>query len=87
MSGKPNPQVQPKPERRRLTAEYKQRIVAEAEQCKHGELGSLLRREGLTYAQINQWRKAQASGNLVDKTTRTRAESEACGNASAQSGK
>lgn len=67
MSDKPNPQVQPKPERRRLTAEYKQRIVAEAEQCKYGELGSLLRREGLTYAQINQWRKAQASGNLVDK--------------------
>ncbi len=45
---KPNPEVQPKPERRRFTAEYKRRIVAEAEQCQHGELGALLRREGLT---------------------------------------
>ena len=57
---KHNPEVQPRPERRRFTAEYKRRIVAEAEQCQHGELGSLLRREGLTYAQISQWRVAHA---------------------------
>ncbi len=67
MNEKPNPQVQPKPERRRLTAEYKRRIVEESEACRHGELGALLRREGLTYAQINNWRKAQANGTLVDK--------------------
>jgi transposase len=67
MISKPNPQVQPKPERRRLSAEYKRRIVQEAEQCQHGELGSLLRREGLTYAQINTWRKAFATGTLIDK--------------------
>ncbi len=67
MNEKPNPQVQPKPERRRLNAEYKRRIVEEAQECQHGELGALLRREGLTYAQINNWRKAQASGTLVDK--------------------
>lgn len=65
-SSKPNPEVQPKAERRRFTAEYKRRIVAEAEQCQHGELGSMLRREGLTYAQIGQWRKAVADGT-VDK--------------------
>lgn len=65
-SSKPNPEVQPKAERRRFTAEYKRRIVAEAEQCQHGELGSLLRQEGLTYAQIGQWRKAVADGT-VDK--------------------
>jgi hypothetical protein len=59
MVNKANPQVQPKPERRRFNAEYKRRIVLESEACKHGELGSLLRRECLTYAQINQWRKAQ----------------------------
>jgi len=45
-SQKPNPEVQPKPTRRRFSAEYKRRIVAEAEQCQHGELGALLRREG-----------------------------------------
>lgn len=67
MVSKPNPQVQPKPERRRFNAEYKRRIVLEAEACEHGELGSLLRREGLTYAQINLWRKAHAEGTLEKK--------------------
>jgi transposase-like protein len=64
---KSNPEVQPKAERRRFTAEYKRRIVAEAEQCQHGELGSLLRREGLTYAQIGKWRTAHAEGTLGKK--------------------
>jgi len=64
---KPNPEVQPKAERRRFTADYKRRIVAEAEACQHGELGSLLRREGLTYTQIITWRNAQANGTLMDK--------------------
>jgi transposase-like protein len=41
-------------------------MVAEAGQCEHGELGSLLRREGLTYAQIGKWRKAVAEG-VLDK--------------------
>ena len=64
---KPNPEVQPKAERCRFTADYKRRIVAEAETCQHGELGSLLRREGLTYTQIITWRNAQANGTLMDK--------------------
>jgi transposase len=66
-SSKVNLEVQPKPERRRLTAEYKRRIVVEAEQCQYGELGSLLRREGLTYAQIGKWRTAYAEGTLEKK--------------------
>jgi transposase-like protein len=65
-SSKFNPEAQPKAERRRFSAEYKRGIVAEAEQCEHGELGSLLRREGLTYTQIGKWRKAVAEGT-VDK--------------------
>jgi transposase len=64
---KPNPEVEPKVERRRFTAEYKGRMVVEAEECQHGELGSLLRREGLTYAQIGQWRSAYAEGTLGKK--------------------
>ncbi len=69
MSGerKPNPEVERKAERRRFTAEYKRRMVVEAEKCQHGELGSLLRREGLTYAQIGQWRSAYAEGTLGKK--------------------
>lgn len=66
-NNKPNPEVQPKAERRRFSAEYKRRMVAEAEQCQYGELGSLLRREGLTYTQIGKWRTAHATGTLVKK--------------------
>lgn len=66
-SSKPNPEVQPKAARRRFSVEYKRRIVAEAEQCQHGELGALLRREGLTYAQIGKWRTAVAEGTLDKK--------------------
>lgn len=64
---KANPEVQPKVERRRFTAEYKRRIASEAEQCQYGELGSLLRREGLTYALISKWRKAVEEGTLDRK--------------------
>ena len=64
---KKNPEVQPKPTRRTFTAAYKRRMVAESEQCKHGELGALLRREGLYYSQIAAWRKAAASGALGTK--------------------
>ena len=64
---KPNPEVQAKAERRRFSAEYKRRLVAEAGKCQHGELGSLRRREGLTYTQIMQWRRAQAEGTVSDK--------------------
>ena len=63
----PNPEVQPKLTRRSFSADYKRRIVAEANQCQHGELGALLRREGLYYSQIAAWRKAAARGTLGEK--------------------
>ncbi len=63
----PKTEVQPKSSRRRFTIEYKYRIIAEAEQCKHGELGALLRREGLYHSQLASWRKAQAHGTLTTK--------------------
>ena len=48
MNGKyPNPEVKARVRRRRFSAEYKRRILAEADQCQYGELGALLRREGL----------------------------------------
>jgi transposase len=64
---KPNPEVQAKTERRRFSAEYKRRILGEAEKCGSGQVGSLLRREGLTYTQLSEWRKAYAEGTLTDK--------------------
>ena len=64
---KPSAEVQPKPMRRSFTAEYKRRMGAEAEGCQHGELGSLRRREGLTYAQISRWRQQHRNGSLGRK--------------------
>ena len=64
---KPNAEVQVKAERRRFSAEYKRRIILEAEKCGSGQLGSLLRREGLTYTQLSEWRKAYSEGRLTDK--------------------
>ena len=47
-----------KPKRRRFAAEYKLRILAEADRCtKPGELGLLLRREGLYSSHLAEWRR------------------------------
>ena len=48
--------------RRHFPAEYKLRIIAEAEQCQRGELGALLRRERLYSSQLQDWRKQLAQG-------------------------
>jgi transposase-like protein len=58
---KPDPQLE-KRVRRHFSTAYKLRILAEADQCAHGELGSLLRREKLYSNQLSAWRKELASG-------------------------
>ena len=61
----PNPEVPEKAIRRRFTAEYKQRILKEAEACKGtGQLGSLLRREGLYSTNLITWRRQVEQGTL-----------------------
>ena len=51
-------EVTAKPTRRRYTAEYKHRILREAVACtRPGELGALLRREGLYSSNLTVWRK------------------------------
>ena len=53
----PDPEVTERPQRRRFTAEYKLRIVREADACKgDGDVGALLRREGLYSSQLSSWR-------------------------------
>ena len=53
-----DPEVVEKAARRRFTAEYKRRIALEAEQCEQpGEIGSLLRREGLYSSVVARWRR------------------------------
>jgi transposase-like protein len=59
----PDTEVPAKARRRRFTAEYKQKILREVERCrKAGEIGALLRREGLYSAHLTAWRSARASG-------------------------
>ncbi len=61
----PDPEVVAKPTRRRFTAEYRLRIVEEADQCTQpGEVGRLLRREGLYSSHLTKWREAHRSGAL-----------------------
>ncbi len=61
----PDPQVLERPQRRRFTVEYKARIVREAEMCtEHGQIGALLRREGLYSSQLSAWRRAYREGAL-----------------------
>ena len=61
----PNPEVEPKAERRQYSAAYKLQIVQAAEVCKgEGEIGALLRREGLYASHLCNWRKAHRQGVL-----------------------
>lgn len=60
----PDPEVRPQAARRRFTAAYKQRILAEAGRCAPGELGALLRREGLYSSHLTKWRRQLATGAL-----------------------
>ena len=48
--------------RRKHSLDYKLNMIAQADACKHGELGALLRREGLYSGQIKQWREELANG-------------------------
>ena len=59
-----DPEVVDRPLRRRFSPSYKLRIVEEADRCTEpGEVGQVLRREGLYSSHLTTWRKA-ASGSL-----------------------
>lgn len=71
MTQDPDPQVVPKGERRRFSTEYKLRILAEADQCtEHGQIGALLRREGLYSSHLTTWRRQREQGTLGGKRGR-----------------
>jgi len=52
-------------QRRRFSAEYKLRILQEADGCAPGELGALLRREGLYSSNLSKWRRQRQAGQLA----------------------
>ena len=66
-------EVLAKAERRRFTAEYKLKVLREADRCKQpGEIGALLRREGLYWSNLTTWRKQRESGELAGLSARKR---------------
>ena len=58
-------EVTPKAKRRRFSAQYKLRILEEADQgTQPGEIGALLRREGLYSSNLTTWRRQREQGQL-----------------------
>jgi transposase len=73
-SSRPDPEVVAKAKRRTYTAEYKQRILLEAEAAAatRGGLGALLRREGLYSSLLTYWKRERADGIREALTPRKR---------------
>ena len=62
----PDPEVVPKASRRRFTSEFKLRVLREADACtKSGQVGALLRREGLYSSHITEWNRLRDNGFLA----------------------
>ena len=61
----PDPEVSEKATRRRFTAQHKLRILQEADNCTNfGQIGALLRREGLYSSNLTTWRRQKERGSL-----------------------
>jgi len=64
-------EVEPGPDRREFTVDYKRKILEQADACKSSEeVGALLRREGLYTSHLNAWRKLRDAGQLGKKRGR-----------------
>lgn len=62
----PDPEVAPRAKRRSFTAAYKLWVLEEAAKChKPGQIGALLRREGLYSSHLTTWRRQRREGELV----------------------
>ena len=61
----PDPEVPEKARRRHFTAKYKLRILAKADRSKPGEIGKLLRKEGLYSSHLSKWRQQREEGALA----------------------
>ena len=64
-AGVPGPELVESAKRRRFSAGYKLRVLREADACSRpGEVGALLRREGLYSSILSEWRKQREAGSL-----------------------
>lgn len=71
--GAPDPEVGEKQSRRRFTAKYKLRILQEADNCTEpGQLGALLRRQGLYSSNLTTWRRQREQGMLTGLSPKKR---------------
>jgi hypothetical protein len=69
----PAPEVVARPKRRQFTVEYKLRIPKEADACKEpGEVGALLRREGLYSSHLVLWRRQREQAASAQLKSRKR---------------
>jgi transposase-like protein len=65
-AGVPEPELVERAKRRTFTAAYKLEIVEKADACTEpGEVGELLRREGLYSSHLTEWRKLRREGALA----------------------
>lgn len=63
----PDSEVEPRAERRHYTGAYKQQILKEIDAAQEpGEIGAILRREGLYSQIISKWRQQLQKGHLED---------------------
>ena len=73
VGSRPDPEVLERPQRRRFAAAYKMRILEEADQCKDsGQVGALLRREGLYFSNLTVWRRQKEAGILTGLSAQKR---------------
>lgn len=69
----PDSEVVPRAERRRFSGQYKLRILEEVDRCtERGQIGALLRREGLYSSHLAKWRQQRTAGQLQALSTQKR---------------
>ena len=69
----PNPEVEAKAVRRRFSAKYKRSVLEQADRCtNYGDIGALLRREGLYSSHLTNWRRQREEGALGGLAPRKR---------------
>ena len=72
-AGVPDPEVVEKAKRRQFSPEYKLRVLREADACRgEGQIGALLRREGLYSSHLTTWRRQRETGALAGMRARKR---------------
>ncbi len=64
---RPDPEVLPKAKRRNYTASYKLWVLEEADKCRQqpGQIGALLRREGLYSSHLTTWQRQREAGQMA----------------------